>query len=217
MTKSWQIVGGESSFAYKAFHWLRGMVNRRLVRFLIADGENAPMIALEAGSGPAQGASLMAEKENVFSVAVDIDIEALREARRRDPDLPAVVADMTDMPFPENTFDLVWNSSTVEHLADTDAAVRELARVAKDDGRVFVGVPYAWGPLFFQPIVSGTDLGEWLGPVFTQRRLKELFTRAGLIPVRAIKYFLWFFIGIEGRKKPPPEIENENSRRYPVN
>lgn len=48
------------------------------------------------------------------------------------------VADALAMPFPDNTFDLVWSMESGEHMPDKRQFVSELARVCKPGGRVIV-------------------------------------------------------------------------------
>jgi SAM-dependent methyltransferase len=57
-------------------------------------------------------------------------------------------------PSPNDAFDLVFNSSTMEHLDSFDRAFRELVRVAKPGGKIFVSVPYKYGPFLPFNLVS---------------------------------------------------------------
>lgn len=204
LSSSWQFIGGVDGYFYRLFDWLRMGVNRRLVRYLssnLPDESKNPMIVLEAGSGPAYATSLFARGERVHRAAcLDLDESALREARRRDPECRAVVGDMCNMPFRAGTFALVFSSSTVEHLDQPGDAVQEMQRVCSGDGRVFVGVPYFYGPLMFQPLIRSTMIGEWLGPVFSRQKLGDLLASAGLTPVSSVRYFLRFFIGTVASK-----------------
>jgi len=198
LSRSWQFIGGTESIWYRAYDWLRQGVNRRLVRyfqtFVHRSGEACR--ALEAGSGTAYAASLLSRQPGVGPVVcVDLDLEALQHARQRDPNLLAVVGDIRRMPFADNAFSFVFNSSTVEHLETPTDAVREMRRVCKDDGHVFVGVPYVWGPLWFQPLIRRSAVGVWLGTVFTRSRLDRMMVQAGLNPIAHIRYFLNFFVG----------------------
>ncbi len=204
LSSSWQFVGGVDGWYYRFFDWLRMDVNRRLVRYLsshLPGNSTHGAVVLESGSGPAFATSLFARDHRVHrAVCLDIDEGALREARRRDPECRAVVGDMCNMPFRADAFAMVFSSSTVEHLDHPGDAVHEMHRVCSSNGRVFVGVPYLFGPLMFQPLVRGTRIGEWLGPVFSRQKLGDLLTSAGLTPVASMRYFLRFFIGTVASK-----------------
>ena len=212
-TPSWVFFGRPDSAINRGYDWLRRRVNARLVRFLAAhllsaraltagDRQGKRIRVLEAGSGTAYASSLFRRSLDVGPcVCLDIDERALREAKRRDPALPAVVGDLTRMPFAEGSFELVFNSSTVEHLSEPSLAVREMHRVCEEGGRVFVGVPYRYGPLVIQRLLRRTKLGEWLGPVFSRKALDGLLRGQGLTPVEHIRYFLRFFVGSVGVKQ----------------
>jgi SAM-dependent methyltransferase len=181
-------LGRPATPPYRLFDALRRCLNARLVEYFAR--RVRARRALEAGSGPGFASSLM------NGLAMDIDIEALKEGRRRSPDLRAVVGDVYAMPFRSASFDLVWNSSTLEHLADFDRALAEMARLVPRNGHVFVGVPYRWGPLGFQTLIRRTRLGVWLGDVFSRRELSIRFRRAHLRPVDTRLYFFHFFVGV---------------------
>lgn len=52
-----------------------------------------------------------------------------------------VQVDAQDMPFEENSFDLVISCETIEHVPDPRAAVREMHRVCKPGGTLFLTTP----------------------------------------------------------------------------
>ena len=213
--RSWQLFGRPDSVPNRLYDWLRRRVNARLVRFLAshlpqaaADATAQPGVVrtrvLEAGSGTAFASSVFARRPEVdTSVCLDLNEEALRQAKNRDPTLPAVVGDLNRLPFADEAFALVYNSSTIEHLADPTSAVREMQRVCHRVGRVFVGVPYSFGPLAFQPLIRKTALGVWLGPVFNRASLERLMRSAGLSPVGHMRYFWNLFVGAVAAKETP--------------
>jgi SAM-dependent methyltransferase len=53
----------------------------------------------------------------------------------------AVLGEMTALPFPDCSFDLLCAFDIVEHIEDDRQAFRELGRVAKDDATVIFSVP----------------------------------------------------------------------------
>jgi tocopherol O-methyltransferase len=48
------------------------------------------------------------------------------------------VADAMDMPFEDNSFDLVWSLESGEHMPDKEKFVQELFRVATPGGRIII-------------------------------------------------------------------------------
>lgn len=223
LTRSWQFVGDVGGWPYRFFDALRRRVNRRLVRFLTqsleqrqtAENEGGGRTSadrgwrvMEAGSGTAFATSLFADDaRTVAAVCLDSDEEALRAARVRDPRVLAVVGDLRAMPFRDGAFTLVFNSSTLEHLDRPLDGLKEMTRVCHSQGRVFVGVPYAAGPLGFQPLIRRTPWGTWIGPVFSRRALDVLLRRAGLTVESGLTYFWRFFIGAVARRSESVLIE----------
>lgn len=201
MSGLWQFASGPGSLVYRLLDALRRRLNRRLVRYLVRRGLPEGGRVLEAGSGPATATSLLSREPGVrLAVALDLDEGALREARRFDPRLPAVRGDVLRMPFAHGAFDLVWSSSTLEHLEEPDRAVGEMSRITRTGGCLFVGVPYHHGPLWIQREIPRTRIGVWLGPVFRRARLAALLEARGLRPEHVLVYFARFFIGILARK-----------------
>jgi SAM-dependent methyltransferase len=200
-TKAWQL-GAPGTVVYRFYDGLRKRLNLKLVEYLLsAVTGNEPSRVLEAGSGPAFASSILALDSRVaMSIAVDIDLEALREARRRDPLLPAVVADLRNLPFRGESIDLTWNSSTLEHLESPEAALAEMTRVTRQGGKLFVGVPNLYGPLGFQRWIAKSAAGVWIGTVFHRGELTTLLRDAGLNPLDSIFYFFRFFVGVLARK-----------------
>jgi SAM-dependent methyltransferase len=194
--KEWQL-GTPDTLTYRFYDFLRNRLNGKLVKYLLdhAIPENA--LILEAGSGPAYASSMLRADDKVrAAIALDIDIEALMEAKQRDPAIPLVVADLCRLPFRDGVFDLCWNSSTVEHLPDPVCAMEEMTRAVKPGGKVFVGVPNVCGPLGFERLISRTAVGVWIGKTFSKGGLENILIKIGLNPERHIFYFFRFFVGI---------------------
>ncbi|MCL5124955.1 MAG: class I SAM-dependent methyltransferase, partial [Deltaproteobacteria bacterium] len=97
--KAWQL-GKPGGSLYGFYDLLRRRLNHRLVSYLLNAGipENS-CVVLEAGSGPAFATSILSCDNRVgLAVAIDIDIEALKEARLRDECLNVIVADLENLP-----------------------------------------------------------------------------------------------------------------------
>ncbi len=199
--KSWQL-GAPGTLSYRLYDALRNQLNGKLVNYLIARAINHDKCkVLEAGSGPAFGSSMLAQDSRVdLGVAMDLDIEALHQARQRDPNLCLVVGDLRNLPFKTGSLDLSWNSSTVEHLPNPASAVAEMARVIRKGGSVFVGVPNLYGPLGFEYWIRQTSVGIWIGQTFTGSGLRQMLIDSGLKPQHSLFYFFRFFVGVLAQK-----------------
>ena len=60
--------------------------------------------------------------------------------------LNIVRLDLTAMPFPDNTFDLVICNHVIEHVPKWEALARELHRVVRPEGIVYVATPNIYRP-----------------------------------------------------------------------
>jgi SAM-dependent methyltransferase len=85
---------------------------------------------LEIGCG--EGA-LLARLTTGQTSAIDLSTEALKRARTRSP-ARLSVALAERLPFPSNSFDLVFGIGVMEHFLDLDEATREVRRVLKPGG-----------------------------------------------------------------------------------
>lgn len=55
-----------------------------------------------------------------------------------------VLARLESLPFRRGSFDLVVNTQVLEHVRDPQTVLRELARVLKPGGRLFLTAPQGW-------------------------------------------------------------------------
>jgi len=77
---------------------------------------------------------------------------AHENARREGIDLSIVRADIREIPFRANSFDLVYTMGTIEHIAEYRDSLAEIHRVMKIGGTAIIGVPNFWDP-FLRPLL----------------------------------------------------------------
>lgn len=111
--------------------WLRGF--EPMPTLLAAVGEARPSAVLDAGCGDGEIAALLSAPR---VVCVDQSQAAVEAAAARG--LEALKADILELPFDDESFDVVMCNWVLYHLADLDSGLRELARVCRRGGR-FVG------------------------------------------------------------------------------
>ena len=89
--------------------------------------------------------------------------------------IPTIEASITELPFEDNTFDLVCAFDVVEHVAEDQLAIKELKRVTKKDGIVSCTVPA------FMFLWSKHDDVNHHERRYTATGFKKLFVSSGKI------------------------------------
>lgn len=107
---------------------------------------------LELGCGLGYGAALLSQ---VYESVTATDLELISEANHAigltqtrtflkslgTHNVEVVGASAEVLPFPDGTFDLVFSSHVLEHVPNTDLAIREIHRVLKPGGICFSVTP----------------------------------------------------------------------------
>lgn len=123
---------GEPSYV-----WRQGQ-ERRLGMILRAAGERVKGSILENGCGIGMYLEQLAGRGGT-AIGLEYDLARAKEAAERSPRL--VNAAGEHLPFPTGTFDLVLSHEVIEHVRDDRAAVAEMARVLKPQGRIVLFCP----------------------------------------------------------------------------
>lgn len=95
---------------------------------------------LDVGCGTGVLASRLA-RQGYEMTGVDPSAGMLEVLRARAPEVEALEASGTALPFPDDSFDLVLTVAVMHHIADAQGVRRtlgEMIRVAKPDGRILV-------------------------------------------------------------------------------
>ena len=111
-------------------------------------------------------------------VGIDASFEAALHVRRTST-IPAVVGDLTRMPFRDSAFEGLTTGETLEHLDDDSAAVREIARVLRGGGMCVATVPA------LQSLWSASDDYYEHRRRYSRQKLVDLFRSAGLTVEKA--------------------------------
>lgn len=129
-------------------------------------------VALNVGAGQGTFTRLL-EAQGFDVVSTDVTTPTLDVLRRRVRG-DVVYADMTSLPFPDDSFDVVVAGEVLEHIEEDGKAVAEAARVLRPGGVFVLSVPAH--PSWFGP----SD--EWAGHVrrYTRAGLEDVIGGAGL-------------------------------------
>jgi len=105
-------------------------------------------------------------------VGVDLDMPSLKQNRCHDV---ALCADLTCLPFPDASFDLVSANMVAEHVEDPAALLAEVSRVLRPGGRFVFHTPNVLHP----PTLLVAGLPQWaknvLARVFEGREAADVF------------------------------------------
>ncbi|MCJ7833170.1 MAG: class I SAM-dependent methyltransferase [Deltaproteobacteria bacterium] len=107
---------------------------------------------LDIGCGSGRHICAASQFENVVSIGSDVSYDEVVEARNRLVNQEklgqnggglwaTLAADITNLPFPDDFFDMVICSEVLEHIPDQHTAVKEVTRVLRPGGDLIVSVP----------------------------------------------------------------------------
>jgi SAM-dependent methyltransferase len=102
------------------------------------------------------------------------------------------IADITNLKYDPNTFDLIICNNVFEHLSDPIKGASEVYRCLKKDGELFLVVPFLF-PLHDEPF----DFFR-----YSSEGLKVLFNKFNLVYIQNINYlfqfnkFVLYFVGV---------------------
>jgi SAM-dependent methyltransferase len=149
--------------------WYRG--RRRIVCDELAQLPSGPQIrVLDAGCGSGR---LLDELRGYGQVTgLDLNPDSVEIARGRGHE-DVVQGPVEELPWPDETFDLVISLDMVEHTADDRVALRELHRVTKRGGRFLMTVPA------YQALWSSHDVFNNHHRRYDRRMMRKLAADTG--------------------------------------
>ena len=189
------------------------MSTRRRRRRLVAQIEGS---VLEVGVGTGKNISYYPAGAEVTGIDVSAKMLGRAEDRARalGREVRLELADVTDLAYPDGSFDTTFATSVFCSVADPVAGLRELGRVTKPDGRI----------LLLEHVRPRNRVGGWLADVATfltrrifgfkvNRRTEENIMAAGLVLTEVKRDGIWRTIVAE----PPAAMSEvlEEPERYP--
>lgn len=140
---------------------------------------------LDLGCGTGVITADIASSTDGEVIGVDINSENLQYAQEVAGDVTLINADILDLPFKDNTFDLVVFCVVLTHINQQQKAVNEMARVTQKNGIVLATMEPDYASAFSYPedkihSLLLEKLEERGTVVCTGRKLRSLFSKAGL-------------------------------------
>lgn len=123
-----------------------------VIRFTPKDSK---ILDLGCGNGIS---SRLLHQANFDVVGTDISPLFLQDAQNWEslhdgPKLRYQVCDVLELPFEDDSFDVICSNELIEHLPDVETALKEMVRVVRPGGRVLLSGPNLCSPL--------TSLIDW--------------------------------------------------------
>jgi ubiquinone/menaquinone biosynthesis C-methylase UbiE len=134
-----KVFEGRSSrfYDFAARRLLRGFY-RRLADDLAGTAPHAAAV-LDVGTGPGVLLVELAKRRpDLTLTGVDLSADMVGAANRNVGRIAVHVGDVTHLPFPDGSFDVVVSSLSLHHWDEPAAAAPELARILRPGGRLCV-------------------------------------------------------------------------------
>ncbi len=163
---------------------------------------NPDMRVLDIGCGNGRFYPIVKERKVTYT-GVDNSQGLLNEARKKFPEGNFVLGDATELPFPDNTFDIAYSFAVVHHIPGKELQkvfFKEAARVLRPGGVLIITTWHLWRPrylsrlflqalksLFFLSSLESGDMMHTFGKdkhprylhAFTERGLLRLMKKSG--------------------------------------
>jgi ubiquinone/menaquinone biosynthesis C-methylase UbiE len=123
---------------------------------------------LEVGCGTGLILSRVAA-EATEAIGMDLSKGMLKSARERG--LSVAVASATQLPFPDNSFDVVCSFKVLAHVPDIRSALSEITRVTRPGGRMVLEFYNPWSVRYLAKRLAGPQ------PISDGRTEADVYTR----------------------------------------
>ena len=124
-----------------------------------------------------------AQGAHVFGVDLSSPIVGQARAAFGSTPLRASVADVRRLPFGDDSFDGIYSMGTIEHFAESEAALAEMIRVLRPGGRLVLGVPNRHDPFGRPMLVAALSrfglYAYGFEKSYSRRQLREMLQRSG--------------------------------------
>ena len=120
--------------------WLGKHRNNTQVKMMVDLIKTGPGLFLDVACGlgfAIEEAELLGAK----GIGLDLSYMALKMAKDSNPEQKVIQGNGEELPFPDNYFDYVICTGSLEHFLNPELGVKEISRVLKDSGRTAILLP----------------------------------------------------------------------------
>lgn len=141
--------GAAGGAAHKRGHAVLDLVSRRakaykIERLIKLRAKTRPIKILEIGCGSGGIAHYFSQHPHIICDVVAVDVN---DARQISDGYRFTLVESVELPFDNETFDVVLTNHVIEHVGDDEAQAKHLAeirRVLCPDGSAYLAVPNRW-------------------------------------------------------------------------
>jgi len=173
-----------------------------ITKFLNYLPSSPSILDIGCGSGDATQYIKLA-LPNSSVVGVDISLEMLKEARKKDVSI--VQMDMDSLAFPPNSFDAIWAMNSLLHLPKKSipSVLQQISDVLKQDGLLFISIKKGHGERFvISPEQENRFYSFWQKDEFYQQAEKYFKLVDFVETNREDHFFLNFYMRKQLETRP---------------
>lgn len=197
----------------EATHWWFTERRRLFSRLIAKFGLASDARILDIGTSTGTNLRMLRDLGYVRSEGLDASEDAVRWCAAKGYG-KVTRGDVCAMPFPDGEFDLVLATDIIEHVDDDAAALREIRRVLKPDGRVLITVPA------FQSLWGVQDEIGQHKRRYRARQVQQRAKAAGLAVFKKFYFNYLLFLPIllvrTVIRASRVQVRNENEMNSPV-
>ena len=182
---------------------------------------------LEVGCGTGVFTEVIKKLSNNI-IATDISKNMLLEAKKRNPDVEFKEADIENLPFKDQEFDLVIAINSFSYVPKKNKGIKEIQRVLKKNGKFLIIDMNFLSPVYYATfLLNFLKRTPWIRTTMQSNRfyLKKLFKKnnfrvlelfeSNFIPHRATKKTAkFFYVPLDNLSKAIPLIKPLSMRVF---
>tara|TARA_B100001059_G_scaffold132979_1_gene133072 strand:- start:263 stop:1009 length:747 start_codon:yes stop_codon:yes gene_type:complete len=148
---------------------------------------NPYMKILNVGAATGATSEMLSKYGKVTSLEYD---EFCCKFLKEKTGIEAINASLTELPFENNSYDMICAFDVIEHIENDNKAVEEIYRVLKPKGKYFITVPA------FQSLWSNHDVVNHHFRRYKKKQLNKLIESTNLKIDHSTYFNFWLFIPI---------------------
>ena len=162
--------------------WIHDWRIKSLIKLI---GNVTDKVILDAGSGEGFFLSKIKAKEKY---GIEISEKRLRRSQNLVPNMDVISGDVTNLPFDDETFDVIVCSEVLEHVNDFQKALLEFKRCLKPSGILVVSFPNEQTVAFGRLLILKFPLHEvdhinWITPKDIKKALGKKYINSNIPPL----------------------------------